>query len=127
MFGRLGATELFLILGIALLLFGNRLPNVGKALGEGIRNFKKGLTPGEDDTPAPVSTEAQSASRDAKATVPAAHQQQQTSAHPSTPVLAVAVQPQPLSSHPGTHQNSHTPASSAGHEIVDLEHRDSHK
>jgi sec-independent protein translocase protein TatA len=40
----LGWTELLLIFGIGLLMFGpSRLPNLGKSLGESIRGFKKGL------------------------------------------------------------------------------------
>jgi TatA/E family protein of Tat protein translocase len=39
-----GPMELLLIFGIALLIFGSRkLADIGKGLGEGIRNFKKGL------------------------------------------------------------------------------------
>jgi sec-independent protein translocase protein TatA len=42
--GRLSITELLLILGVALLLFGaGRIADIGKGLGEGIRNFKKGI------------------------------------------------------------------------------------
>lgn len=42
MFGRLGTTELLLILGIALLIFGpTKLPKLGKALGQTIGNFRK--------------------------------------------------------------------------------------
>jgi sec-independent protein translocase protein TatA len=43
--------EILVILGIALLLFGaGRLADIGKGLGEGIRNFKRGLkTDDEDD------------------------------------------------------------------------------
>jgi sec-independent protein translocase protein TatA len=42
--GRIGVTELLLILGVALLLFGaGRVADIGKGLGEGIRNFKKGI------------------------------------------------------------------------------------
>lgn len=37
-------THLFLVLIVALLLFGPRkLPELGKGLGEGIRGFKEGL------------------------------------------------------------------------------------
>ncbi len=42
--GNLGFNELFLILLIVIVLFGaSRLPQLGKGLGEGIRNFKKGV------------------------------------------------------------------------------------
>lgn len=42
-------TEILLILVVLLLLFGaGRLPEVGRALGEGIRNFKRSLS-GEED------------------------------------------------------------------------------
>lgn len=40
----LGWTELLLIFGVGLLMFGpSRLPNLGKSLGEAIRGFKKGI------------------------------------------------------------------------------------
>lgn len=49
--GRIGGGELLLIALIALLLFGaSRLSDIGKGLGEGIRNFKKGLRD-EDASP----------------------------------------------------------------------------
>ena len=43
MFGRLGVTELILILCIALVIFGpSKLPQIGRSLGQAIQEFKKG-------------------------------------------------------------------------------------
>ncbi|QYK48684.1 MAG: twin-arginine translocase TatA/TatE family subunit [Phycisphaeraceae bacterium] len=47
--GPIGTTELIVILAIGLLLFGKRLPEVGKSLGKGIVEFKKGLKGVEDE------------------------------------------------------------------------------
>jgi sec-independent protein translocase protein TatA len=48
--GRFGITEILLLLGVALLLFGGtRVANIGKGLGEGIKNFKKGLKEEDED------------------------------------------------------------------------------
>lgn len=48
--GRFGITEILLILGVALLLFGGtRIASIGKGLGDGIKNFKKGLKEDEDE------------------------------------------------------------------------------
>ena len=41
--------QLFIIGMIALLLFGNRVPEVMRSLGRGLSEFKKGLTTVEDD------------------------------------------------------------------------------
>ncbi len=42
--GMPGPMELLLIFGILVLIFGaSKLSGIGKGLGEGIRNFKKGL------------------------------------------------------------------------------------
>ncbi len=41
MFGKIGAPELILILGIALVVFGpGKLPEIGKAFGKAIGEFK---------------------------------------------------------------------------------------
>ena len=51
MFG-IGFPELLIILLVCLLLFGaNRLPEIGKSLGEGIREFKKAFREAQDDQP----------------------------------------------------------------------------
>jgi sec-independent protein translocase protein TatA len=42
--GNLGFGEIMLIVGVAVLLFGaGRIADIGKGLGQGIRNFKQGL------------------------------------------------------------------------------------
>ena len=47
---RLGFQELLVVLAIVLVIFGaSRLPALGKGLGEGIRNFKKGFKGDDDD------------------------------------------------------------------------------
>ena len=47
MFGPIGVTELLIILVIIVILFGvNKLPRLGKGLGEGIRNFKDSVRAG---------------------------------------------------------------------------------
>ena len=51
LFGPVGPTELLLILLIVVIIFGaRRLPELGKGLGEGIKNFKKALK-SEDEEP----------------------------------------------------------------------------
>ena len=51
-----GQTELLVVAGVALLLFGHRLPSVMRSLGRGVVEFKKGVSgvdeeeSDEDDT-----------------------------------------------------------------------------
>jgi len=47
--GPLGPTELLVIGGIALLIFGNRLPSVARSAGKSINEFKKGMTEMEEE------------------------------------------------------------------------------
>ena len=49
MFPNLGPMEMVLIMGLGVLLFGKRLPEVGRSLGRGIVEFKKGLNGVGDD------------------------------------------------------------------------------
>ncbi len=48
-FGGLGPWEIMVIVGLALLIFGpKRLPDLGKSLAEGIKNFKQGMKAVQD-------------------------------------------------------------------------------
>lgn len=50
MFGSLGLPELLVILVIVIIIFGaSKLPQLGRGLGEGIRNFKDSIKPDEQD------------------------------------------------------------------------------
>jgi sec-independent protein translocase protein TatA len=52
MIPRLGTGELIVILVIVVLIFGvNKIPQLGKGLGEGIKNFKASLKAGQEDPP----------------------------------------------------------------------------
>lgn len=45
----LGATELLIILAIIILIFGaNRLPEIGRGIGRGIKNFKESIKEGPE-------------------------------------------------------------------------------
>ena len=50
MFGKLGIPELIVILFLIILIFGaSRLPDIGRGLGKGIRNFKDATNEGRND------------------------------------------------------------------------------
>ncbi len=56
MLGSIGAPELLLILLIVIIIFGaKKLPDLGRSIGEGIKNFKDSMNEGKegkkDDTP----------------------------------------------------------------------------
>jgi sec-independent protein translocase protein TatA len=44
MLPQLGLLEMLIVMGVAVLLFGKRLPEVGRSLGKGIIEFKRGLS-----------------------------------------------------------------------------------
>ncbi|MEE2907962.1 MAG: twin-arginine translocase TatA/TatE family subunit [Planctomycetota bacterium] len=48
-FGGIGTTEVIIILVIGLLIFGRRLPEVGRNVGRSLVEFKKGVKGIEDD------------------------------------------------------------------------------
>ena len=50
MIGRLGIPELVIILLIIIMIFGaSRLPEIGRGIGKGIRNFKDSTKGGDDE------------------------------------------------------------------------------
>ncbi len=50
MIGSLGLPELLIILAIVVLIFGaSKLPQLGRGLGQGIRNFKDSMHTGEEE------------------------------------------------------------------------------
>jgi sec-independent protein translocase protein TatA len=56
--GGLSGTELLVVLGVAVLLFGGKkIPEVAKGLGEGIKNFKNAMK--EEEQQPPVETKKQ--------------------------------------------------------------------
>lgn len=57
MFG-LGTTELIIILILVLVIFGaGKLPQVGGALGKGLRNFKEGIKDSDEEEKDPEKIE----------------------------------------------------------------------
>ena len=61
--GMPGPMEMMIILGIGVLLFGKRLPEVGRSLGKGIVEFKKGVQGIEDEIDTAASTATSSRSQ----------------------------------------------------------------
>jgi sec-independent protein translocase protein TatA len=49
LFGPIGLPEMLIILAIVILIFGaNRLPELGKGIGAGIKNFKSSMSDKDD-------------------------------------------------------------------------------
>lgn len=62
MLGNIGLPELLVLLVIALIFFGpGKLPEVGKAAGSMIREFKKAMEGKDEAAPAPAATRKRSA------------------------------------------------------------------
>jgi sec-independent protein translocase protein TatA len=50
LFGTIGPQELLLVLGIVIIIFGaKKLPELGKSLGESIKNFKGSISSKDKD------------------------------------------------------------------------------
>ncbi len=55
--GKLGPTEILLILAIVLLLFGGKkIPELMKGMGKGVKNFKDGMKEGDEETKSDTNT-----------------------------------------------------------------------
>ena len=58
MIGSFGLPELLIILVIVVVIFGaSKLPQLGRGLGEGISNFRDGLSKGKDDKALPKASD----------------------------------------------------------------------
>ena len=63
----IGTTELLLISGLALLLFGGKkLPEMMKGLGKGVQSFKKGINDPLEEEPEDNSEKEHEAEKDAE-------------------------------------------------------------
>jgi len=110
MFGNLGFTEILLIAIVALVIFGpNKLPELGRAMGKTIREFKKGASDLMEDVRTPPEerkdvTPASGAGVDAGAGASAAQAQPAASAEPTAPaaqaVPAAGTEPEPVQERP---------------------------
>jgi sec-independent protein translocase protein TatA len=68
--GNVGAPEIILLLLLALLLFGaKRLPEIGRSLGSGMREFKDSVT-GESKPDPPTHTEITAGTQDTPVAAP---------------------------------------------------------
>jgi sec-independent protein translocase protein TatA len=62
----IGTTELILILAVVMIIFGaGKLPEVGSALGKGIRGFKKSLNEKEEINITPAAREEERVQQEA--------------------------------------------------------------
>ena len=60
-------TELLVVLGVALLVFGpSRLPEIGRAVGKGIREFKDATTGNKEEAVKAVANESSASKENTK-------------------------------------------------------------
>jgi sec-independent protein translocase protein TatA len=97
--GMPGPTGMIIIGIIAILLFGNRLPEVARSLGKGLAEFKKGIKGVEDEIHSTVNKEVNSTPAISETPSAAAQHREEATApkfEPPTsePQTAEAAQPQ---------------------------------
>lgn len=62
-FGGIGPMEMMIVAVIGLLLFGKRLPEVAKSMGQGLREFKSGMSGFQDEVHRTAYSDTSSSSR----------------------------------------------------------------
>ena len=83
-FGMPGWQELLILGVIGLLIFGKRLPEVGRSIGKGIVEFKKGLAGIDEEVEKAVSEKGKQIDADAgNSTTVETHAESTTNAEPS--------------------------------------------
>ena len=103
LFQSIGVWEILLLLLVLLLVFGpKRLPEMGRSLGRGMREFKDSITGQDAEQEEEAAALTQQSSVPATPTPEAAPAQPATAAHPSRAAGATAPPPQ----QPGTEQPS---------------------
>jgi sec-independent protein translocase protein TatA len=82
--GALQPAHLILVLALVLIIFGpGKLPQLGKSLGDGIREFRRGTEGGSEADPAPIDA-ASTAPKTVDATVVSSTTSSSTTAAPSS-------------------------------------------
>ena len=65
MFGKIGIWQLVLVFGVFIVLFGyKKMPEIGKTLGQSLRNFKRSLTESDEIDMTPPSEEKEKTKED---------------------------------------------------------------
>ena len=65
MFGKIGIWQLVLVFGVFIVLFGyKKMPEIGKTLGQSLRNFKRSLTESDEIDITPPSEEKEKTKED---------------------------------------------------------------
>ncbi len=82
-FGMPGWQELLILGVIGLLIFGKRLPEVGRSIGKGIVEFKKGLAGIDEEVEAAVEKQKQLDAEAGNTTEVETHAESTTKAEPS--------------------------------------------
>jgi sec-independent protein translocase protein TatA len=92
-FGELSLVHWIIVAAVGILLFGKRLPEVGRSLGKGIIEFKKGLKGLEDDVD--TSSSAPSPRQEAPALEPPRPPQRVATTAPKFEDTSNNIQPPP--------------------------------